>query len=58
MTQVDRKEFYEFLKDKDYIIERGDIFHSEYYVDRHTGIKIAYIETSSYGAPDLFMIND
>jgi len=58
MTQVDKEEFENFLKDKDYKTELGEYFHSTYYVDNITGIKIAYLETSSWGAPDLFMIND
>lgn len=57
MTQVDEQEFREFLNGKIYTKKQGDMFHSEYYEDLD-GIKIAYIETSSYGAPDLFMIED
>jgi len=57
MTQVDEQEFKEFLKGKIYTRKQGDVFHSEYYEDLD-GIKIAYIETSSYGASDLFMINE
>jgi len=57
MTQVDEKEFREFLTGKLYERVPGDITHSVYYIDLD-GNKIAYMETSSYGAPDLYMIND
>lgn len=58
MTQVNGREFDEFLNDKKYTTVQGNVTHSTYYVDKETGVKIAYIETSSYGAPTLYMIND
>lgn len=57
MKQVDETEFREFLNGKLYTRIQGEIFHSVYYIDLDN-IKIAYMETSSWGAPDLYMINN
>lgn len=57
MRQVSRQVFNNFLKVKKTKTVRGDYIHSEYWVDEDNN-KIAYMETSSWGAPDVYMIED
>jgi len=57
MKEVNEQEFREFLNGKIYTRKQGDMFHSTDYIDLD-GIKIAYIETSSYGASDIFKIKE
>lgn len=55
MRQVTKQVFNNFLKDKNVKRIAGDYFHSEYWIDENNN-KIAYLETSSWGAPDVYMI--
>lgn len=57
MKEVNEKEFNEFMQNKKVKKVQGDYFHSNYYVDENN-IKIAYVETSSWGAPTIYKINN
>ncbi len=56
MIQVSKKDFEDFLKTKTVRWVQGDYFHSHYYVDELSGEKVAYVETSSWGADEVYMI--
>ncbi len=56
MIQVTKERFYHFLRDRVYYVTDGEWFHSKYFVCPGTGEKIAYLETSSWGAPDVYKI--
>lgn len=56
MKEVTKEKFDEFLKDKMYLRRQGMFMHSEDYVDFESREVIAYYESSSYGAPDIFKI--
>lgn len=53
--QVEKEEFWEFVKNNTIAITQGEWFHSEYYLDKDNN-KVAYIETSSYGSPTIYEI--
>ena len=53
--QVGKEEFWEFVKNNTTTFIKGEWFHSEYYLDKNNN-KVAYIETSSYGAPTIYEI--
>lgn len=55
MKQVSKQVFNNFLEAKNFIRIAGEYFHSEYWVDENNN-KMAYLETSSWGAPDVYMI--
>jgi len=57
MKEVTEKEFYDFMKSKLVSKIQGDVFHSYYYVDEDN-IKIAYMETSSWGAETIYKITN
>lgn len=56
MIQVNAQTFENFLKNKNITKLQGEIFHSTYYLENEN--KVAYMETSSWGAEAVFMIED
>ncbi len=57
LQEVPYQVFCEYLKNKNYKTVQGSIFHSTVYLDKN-GKTIAYKETSSWGAPDIYKIKD
>ena len=55
LNQVTKKSFDYFIKDKDLKKVSGEKFHSDYWEDEK-GEKVAYLETSSWGGSDIYMI--
>jgi hypothetical protein len=53
--RVTYQEFKKFIEEEAVDRCQGEVFHSNYYKDKN-GDKIAYIETSSWGAPDIYEI--
>lgn len=56
MIQVTRERFYKFLNENPHEVIEGLWMHSNFYICKKTGNKIAYMETSSYGAPPVYKI--
>lgn len=56
MKEVTKEEFYNFLKDKETTIIDGEWMHSDYWLDDKAN-KIAYRQTSSYGADTIYKID-
>lgn len=57
MQIVSEDVFYNFIKDKNYRIIQGEIFHSHYYIDER-GEKVAYYESSSWTPNVEYRIKD
>ena len=56
LTVVTEKQFWDYLRDKSgLVVKRGDIFHSDVWYDKDD-IVVAYMETSSWGAPDVYLL--
>lgn len=54
MKTVSKEEFQEYFKDREFTKQQGDCFHSEYFIV--DGERVGYLETSSWGAPDLYQL--
>ena len=57
MYEVSEGTFNDFVKFHNLKLVQGEVFHSDYYVDNQ-GNKLAYRETSSYGADVIYKIKD
>lgn len=57
MIQVTKERFNKFLLNKEYEVRPGIWIHSLVYFCKNTGKQLAYLETSSWGAPDVYMID-
>ncbi len=58
MVEVLSKSFYDFINSRDDLkVIQGDWTHSDYWVNGE-GEKLAYMETSSYGAPPVYKLKE